>query len=174
MWEPHQGSNLHEALSQQPLAFEDNTRSQCALITHQCCLKLFYVLHPSGQTRLCCSKTVPGFQELKTPMVYLLSMDVTNVSQPGVLLLATFSLGPRLRGRPWNVCRILVPWPGVESRATAVRTPSPNHWTSRELPRSFVTGAEEKEEQKVRHLPKLWKLPAKQGIRPWWQGRRKW
>ena len=88
-------------------------------------------------------------------MVYLLSMDVTNVSQPRVLLLATFSLECRPRGRPQDVCGILVPSLGVESRATAVRTPSPNHWTSRELPWSFVTGAEEKEEQKVRHLPKL-------------------
>ena len=31
-------------------------------------------------------------------------------------------------------CGILVPWPGLEPRPTAVKTPSPNHWTARELP----------------------------------------
>ena len=33
-----------------------------------------------------------------------------------------------------EACRILVPWPGIEPRPAAVKAPSPNHWTSRELP----------------------------------------
>ena len=31
-------------------------------------------------------------------------------------------------------CRILVPQPGVKSGATAVRAPTPNHWTTRKFP----------------------------------------
>ena len=31
-------------------------------------------------------------------------------------------------------CGIFVPRPGIESRATAVKEPSLNHWTARELP----------------------------------------
>ena len=31
-------------------------------------------------------------------------------------------------------CGILVPPPGIEARALAVRAQSPNHWTARELP----------------------------------------
>ena len=36
-------------------------------------------------------------------------------------------------------CRILVPWPGVEPRPTAVKALSPNHWTTRELPRTTLS-----------------------------------
>ena len=35
---------------------------------------------------------------------------------------------------PWEACRILVPWPGIEPRPMAVKAPSPNHWISREFP----------------------------------------
>ena len=31
-------------------------------------------------------------------------------------------------------CRILVPQPGIEPRPLAVKVPSPNHWTAREVP----------------------------------------
>ena len=31
-------------------------------------------------------------------------------------------------------CRILIPWPGIEPRPTAVKALSANHWTTRELP----------------------------------------
>ena len=31
-------------------------------------------------------------------------------------------------------CGILVPQPGIEPGAPAVRAPSPNHWTAREFP----------------------------------------
>ena len=34
-------------------------------------------------------------------------------------------------------CGILVPPPGIEPRPTAVKAPSPNHWTTRELPELF-------------------------------------
>ena len=30
--------------------------------------------------------------------------------------------------------RILVPWPGIEPQPSAVKAPSPNHWTAREVP----------------------------------------
>ena len=33
-------------------------------------------------------------------------------------------------------CRILVPRPGTEPRPMAVKAPSPNHWTAREIPRN--------------------------------------
>ena len=31
-------------------------------------------------------------------------------------------------------CGILVPRPGVEPKTSAVKAPSPNHWTAREFP----------------------------------------
>ena len=31
-------------------------------------------------------------------------------------------------------CKILVPQPGIEPEHTAVKTPSPSHWTTREVP----------------------------------------
>ena len=31
-----------------------------------------------------------------------------------------------------SACRILIPRPGTEPGATAVKAPSPNHWTARE------------------------------------------
>ena len=34
-------------------------------------------------------------------------------------------------------CWILVRWPGIEPRPIAVRTPSPNHWTTKEFPLYF-------------------------------------
>ena len=34
-----------------------------------------------------------------------------------------------------TACGILVPWPGIEPGAPAVKVPSPNHWTAREFPR---------------------------------------
>ena len=33
-----------------------------------------------------------------------------------------------------TACGILVPQPGIEPRAPAVRAQSPHHWTARELP----------------------------------------
>ena len=35
-------------------------------------------------------------------------------------------------------CRILVPQPGVESRPTAVKAPSLNHWTARKFSLIFA------------------------------------
>ena len=35
-------------------------------------------------------------------------------------------------------CGILVPWPGIEPGATAVKAPSPNHWTTREFPEQNI------------------------------------
>lgn len=32
-----------------------------------------------------------------------------------------------------TACRILLPWPGIEPMATAVKVPSPNQWTAREF-----------------------------------------
>ena len=32
-----------------------------------------------------------------------------------------------------EACGIFVPWPGIEPRTMAVKVPSPNHWTAREL-----------------------------------------
>ena len=32
-------------------------------------------------------------------------------------------------------CGILLPRPGIEPRATAVKAPSPKHWTAREFPK---------------------------------------
>ena len=31
-------------------------------------------------------------------------------------------------------CEILVPWPGIEPRPSAVKVRSPNHWTARKVP----------------------------------------
>ena len=31
-------------------------------------------------------------------------------------------------------CGILVPWPGTEPGPSAVKAPSPDHWTAREFP----------------------------------------
>ena len=36
------------------------------------------------------------------------------------------------------VCRILVPWPGIELVPPAVEAQSPNHWTTREFPSIFI------------------------------------
>ena len=33
-----------------------------------------------------------------------------------------------------TACEILVPWPGIEPGPSAVKEPSPNHWTTREFP----------------------------------------
>ena len=43
-------------------------------------------------------------------------------------------------GRAHEACRILVPQPGIEPgpRPTAVKAPSPNHWTTREFPVFFI------------------------------------
>ena len=38
------------------------------------------------------------------------------------------------RGLHCTACGILVPWPGIESRPSAVRMQSPNHWLAREFP----------------------------------------
>ena len=35
-------------------------------------------------------------------------------------------------------CKILVPWPGIEPVSLAVEVRSPNHWTARESPLSFL------------------------------------
>ena len=37
-------------------------------------------------------------------------------------------------GRTVRLVGILVPWPGIEPRPTAVRALNPNHWTAREFP----------------------------------------
>ena len=37
-------------------------------------------------------------------------------------------------GHALRLAEILVPRPGIEPRATAVKVPNPNHWTTRELP----------------------------------------
>ena len=42
-------------------------------------------------------------------------------------------------------CGILVPRPGIEPRPSAVKAPSPNHWTAGEFPVSF-------------HFLKMWLL----------------
>ena len=34
--------------------------------------------------------------------------------------------------------RILVPWPGIEPGPSAVKAPSPNHWTAREFPNNIL------------------------------------
>ena len=34
----------------------------------------------------------------------------------------------------WVAFRILVPWPGIEPRLSAVKALSPNHWTTKEFP----------------------------------------
>ena len=39
-------------------------------------------------------------------------------------------------------CRILVPGPGIEPRALAVRPLCPNHWTDREFPKRFFLVAD--------------------------------
>ena len=36
-----------------------------------------------------------------------------------------------------EACGILVPWPGIEPGASAVKVQSPNHWTTREFPPSY-------------------------------------
>ena len=38
-----------------------------------------------------------------------------------------------------SACGILVPWPGIESPPSAVKVPSPNHWTTREFPCSSAS-----------------------------------
>ena len=37
-----------------------------------------------------------------------------------------------------TACKILVPWPGIKPGSTAVKVPSPNHWTAREVAVSFI------------------------------------
>jgi hypothetical protein len=46
--------------------------------------------------------------------------------------------------------RILVPRPGIEPRSAAVKTPSPNHWTTREreFPVFFIMHSQEKKENR--------------------------
>ena len=44
------------------------------------------------------------------------------------------------RGARCTACRILVPQPGIEPRARAVKVQSPNHWTARELPANYASG----------------------------------
>ena len=36
-------------------------------------------------------------------------------------------------------CRIIVPWPGIEPRATAAKVPSPNHWTTKDIPPKCIS-----------------------------------
>ena len=38
----------------------------------------------------------------------------------------------------FTACGILVPWPGIEPGPTAVKAPSLNHWTAREIPRTSL------------------------------------
>ena len=35
-------------------------------------------------------------------------------------------------------CRILVSQPGIELGPAAIQAPSPNHWTTRKLPKSCI------------------------------------
>ena len=37
-----------------------------------------------------------------------------------------------------TVYKILVPWPGIKPGSTAVKVPSPNHWTAKEVAVSFI------------------------------------
>ena len=46
----------------------------------------------------------------------------------------SFSFWPRC-----EACGILVPQPGIEPAPSAVKVPSPNHWTARELPVMFIS-----------------------------------
>ena len=39
---------------------------------------------------------------------------------------------------PWAACAILGPWPGIEPGPSAVKVPSPNHWTSRKFPKVSI------------------------------------
>ena len=38
----------------------------------------------------------------------------------------------------FTACKILVPWPGIKPGSAAVKIPSPNHWTAREVAVSFI------------------------------------
>ena len=38
-------------------------------------------------------------------------------------------------------CGILVPWPGIEPRLSAVEIQSPNHWTAREFPQIYISNS---------------------------------
>ena len=40
-------------------------------------------------------------------------------------------------GEGHTTCGILVPQPGIEPAPTAVKAPSPNHWTAREFPKNI-------------------------------------
>ena len=49
-----------------------------------------------------------------------------------------------------TTCGILVPWPGIKPRLSAVRTRNPDHWATRKFPTSFF------------HMPslsQLWRAP---------------
>ena len=37
-----------------------------------------------------------------------------------------------------TACGILVPRPGIEPGAMAVKAPNPNHWTTREVPKDIL------------------------------------
>ena len=58
------------------------------------------------------------------------------------------------------VCRILVPWPGIEPTPSAVKTQSPNHWTTRKFPTIpcfySVTWSEVKSLSRVRLFVTPW------------------
>ena len=38
-------------------------------------------------------------------------------------------------------CGILVPWPGIEPRLSAVEIQSPSHWTAREFPQIYISNS---------------------------------
>ena len=38
-----------------------------------------------------------------------------------------------------EVCRILAPWPGIQTVFPPVETQSPNHWATREFPSIFFS-----------------------------------
>ena len=40
--------------------------------------------------------------------------------------------------RTAQACRILVPWPGIESVFPAVEAWSPNYWTTKKFPTKFI------------------------------------
>ena len=48
-------------------------------------------------------------------------------------------------------CGILVPWPGIEPRSSAVRMQCPNHWATREFPRNYA-------EESSHHAAWIWPL----------------
>ena len=55
------------------------------------------------------------------------------------------------------VCAVLVPWPWIEPRPSAMKAWSPNHWTARKFP---ITSNLDLEKEMAAHFSILaWKIP---------------